>query len=177
MLQAVLLITLFTLLEVCQYMLTCCLIRQGMPVMHCPEFFMLPIFGRRSAITGPFGVIIRYCYLSHEHLSNFINHEKIHHVQWWECLIVLYPIIFLIEFAIYSIIFGDLDKGYAYTAFEQEAYRFQDDPTYLKRRKPYAWLIFIVIKKRVWEDDPDILSGNFAKAHLRHMQMEEGLAM
>lgn len=63
--------------------------------------------------------------------KKIINHEKIHFAQQKELLIVGFYILYGIFYLIY---------GYRDIPFEREAYRNADNPDYLKKRKPFAWL-------------------------------------
>lgn len=58
-----------------------------------------------------------------------INHEKIHGRQQLELLIILFYIIYLIEWFI---------KGYRNISFEREAYSNEQNLQYLKNRKWFA---------------------------------------
>ncbi len=58
-----------------------------------------------------------------------INHEKIHHRQQLEHLIILFFIIYLIEY---------IFEGYRDISFEREAYNNAQNLDYLKHRKLYA---------------------------------------
>lgn len=58
-----------------------------------------------------------------------VNHEKIHGRQQLELLIILFYIIYGIEYII---------KSYRKISFEKEAYTHQNNLDYLKTRKLYA---------------------------------------
>lgn len=154
-------------------MLPFCVVRQGMPMIHIPEFFKLPFIARRSACSLPFGTIIRYQYLSDEKRTEFVRHEGTHHIQWPEGGYIFFALIYVVEIVIYSIKYKNIDKGYASTAAELEAFIHEDDPEYLKNRKPYAWVKYLFKKEPIWERKPEILSENFAAIHLRHIAEDE----
>lgn len=66
--------------------------------------------------------------------DRLINHERIHLRQQLEMLVIPFYIWYLVEF---------YTKGYYNISFEREAYRNEHDPTYLRRRKPFAFLKYI----------------------------------
>lgn len=95
-----------------------------------------------------------------------LNHEKIHVAQWCEvtfvaimlwpflmlaldfryqwtlplCFVVYYAI-YAAEYAISRLYGGESGKeDYHRIEFEKEAYKHQADMTYLRTRKPFAWL-------------------------------------
>ena len=98
--------------------------------------------------------------------DEIINHENIHVVQWcevtalsvlaWSFLMlaldfryvwtlplcfVVYYVIYAAEYAISRLYGGESGKeDYHRIEFEKEAYKHQNDMTYLSRRLPFAWL-------------------------------------
>lgn len=95
------------------------------------------------------------------------NHEKIHLRQqlevmiasaliiaaltlifkwsWWCMLISLgvYYAGYGIDYAIRYVAYGSPHEAYRNIATEQEAYLYEQDMTYLKHRKPFAWVKYI----------------------------------
>jgi hypothetical protein len=96
------------------------------------------------------------------------NHETIHGYQQLEVLIVSLIILFLLsvvfhvmspwwmfaapfvyfiwyglEYAVRKWVIGQ-EKPYRKVAFEQEAYTNENDLTYLKGRKPFAWVKYLM---------------------------------
>ncbi len=69
-----------------------------------------------------------------------IRHELIHFRQQLELLILPFYIIYLLNYLVNLIIYLNHDKAYRNIVFEREAYRNDQDTTYLNRRKPFAWL-------------------------------------
>lgn len=84
-----------------------------------------------------------------------VNHEAIHWEQWKECLIVLFPLLYLLMW-LWEVVrcAFDADRGrklgyyqrnglfkraYRSIAFEREAYAHEKDLEYLSVRKRYAW--------------------------------------
>lgn len=58
-----------------------------------------------------------------------LNHERIHARQQVELLIIIFYLIYLIEY---------LFKGYNKISFEKEAYKNENNTNYLKNRKLFA---------------------------------------
>ena len=86
--------------------------------------------GIRDLAFFPFIIISKETLIDEQ----LINHEKIHLKQQLEMLIIPFYICYLI--AIYR-------KSYFNISFEKEAYANENDPNYLKNRKPFAFLKYI----------------------------------
>lgn len=69
-----------------------------------------------------------------------INHESIHIQQQQELLIVLFYLIYVLEFIIKLIIYGKPKRAYQNISFEREAYANDTNENYLKTRKRYNWI-------------------------------------
>lgn len=71
--------------------------------------------------------------------ARLINHERIHHRQQLELLILPFYVWYLLEYAYHRL--RGLPHYAAYMAirFEREAYRHDGEPDYLKRRKFWAF--------------------------------------
>ena len=70
-----------------------------------------------------------------------VNHEKIHLEQQKECLLILFYLIYGINYLVNLVRFkGDWFKAYQCICFEVEAGGFELDMDYLKHRKRYSWL-------------------------------------
>ena len=93
-----------------------------------------------------FGVIFVRKDLPEEYLTNtrwletIVRHERIHTSQMVELLVILFYLLYIIEWLGRLAICRDAERAYRSISFEQEAYAHQDDPEYLQRRKPYAFL-------------------------------------
>jgi hypothetical protein len=78
-----------------------------------------------------------------------INHEKIHHRQQLELLIVPYYIWYFLEY--WVAMFGNgfiHQQSYMSISFEKEAFAMEKDPGYLKRRKWLSSWPFFLAKFR-----------------------------
>lgn len=62
------------------------------------------------------------------------NHEKIHHRQQLEMLIIPYYIWYFVEYWVGRARLKSHDKAYRNVSFEKEAYAMQNDLDYLKNR-------------------------------------------
>jgi hypothetical protein len=68
-----------------------------------------------------------------------LNHEKIHHRQQLECLILPFYLIYFLEYFIYLCKYKfKHQQAYMSISFEKEAYDHQDNFSYLSFRKPYS---------------------------------------
>lgn len=72
-----------------------------------------------------------------------INHERIHTRQMIEMLFVFFYLFYLIEWFIKLVYYRDSLKAYRSISFEREAYTFQRDLDYLKKRRVFAWRKFL----------------------------------
>ena len=94
-------------------------------------------FGKYSAI-NLFGIIF-----TKKKLSDItINHECIHTAQMVELLVLPFYMWYIIEWLIKIIKYGK--DAYYYIGFEQEAYINQESSSYLKKRKHYNWIRYVI---------------------------------
>ncbi len=68
-----------------------------------------------------------------------LNHELIHVAQQRELLYLPFFIWYVFEWLFYYIKYRDRIVAYYHIRFEKEAYRHQNDLTYLKKRKHYHY--------------------------------------
>ena len=109
------------------------------PINKCIRVAAGLVFGQISGISlCPFGIYIN----SHSSAST-LNHEKIHWRQQLEMMILPFYLWYLTEFLIRRI-FKPRKDAYLSISFEREAYARQDDLDYLKFRKPYSWIKYII---------------------------------
>ncbi len=71
-----------------------------------------------------------------------IHHEKIHHRQQLELLIVLFYIIYFINYLYHLIKLRNHYQAYKQIIFEREAFAMENDFDYLKKRRMFAFLNF-----------------------------------
>lgn len=72
-----------------------------------------------------------------------IQHECIHLRQQKEMLLLFFYIWYLAEYLIRLIQYKNHHRAYRKISFEREAYLYEADPDYLKRRKNFAFLRFL----------------------------------
>ncbi len=75
-----------------------------------------------------------------------LNHERIHTQQMIEMLFLFFYLFYLIEWFIKLIYYRNFMKAYRSISFEREAYTFQRDLQYLKKRRIFAWRKWVRIK-------------------------------
>jgi hypothetical protein len=93
----------------------------------------------------PYSAIALYpfIFIRHEGLRNnasLIHHEKIHHRQQLELLIVGFYMLYGINYLFNLLKYRAHYKAYREIIFEREAYAMDKDFGYLKRRKLFAFL-------------------------------------
>ena len=69
-----------------------------------------------------------------------INHEKIHLRQQIELLLVIFYLWYGFEYLFYRIKGMDSKSAYRNICFEKEAYHFEKDLNYLKKRKWFGFM-------------------------------------
>jgi hypothetical protein len=79
--------------------------------------------------------------LRHDQL--LLRHEEIHLRQQVELLILPFYLLYLINYLINRIRYKDHDTAYRHIVFEKEAYDFEADTHYLKRRRFLAWRRYV----------------------------------
>jgi len=96
--------------------------------------------GFRGLTAFPF-VFVKY----HSDKENtvFINHEKIHLRQQLELLILPFFIIYIIEYFLRLIQYGNRNWAYRNISFEREAYDNELNAGYLKRRRFFSFIKYI----------------------------------
>lgn len=68
------------------------------------------------------------------------NHERIHSAQMRELLWLPFYVWYVVEWLVLLVRYRHPLTAYFHIRFEQEAYRHQADLTYLRHRRPYAYL-------------------------------------
>lgn len=77
-----------------------------------------------------------------QHNALLIHHEKIHHRQQLELLIVPFYIIYFINYLYHFIKLHNHYLAYRQNIFEREAFAMEHDFDYLKKRRMFAFLKF-----------------------------------
>jgi hypothetical protein len=72
-----------------------------------------------------------------------INHERIHHRQEVELLIVPFYFFYLLHYLINRLRYRTHRQAYLHIIFEKEAYAQENDLTYLKKRKLFSFLKYL----------------------------------
>ncbi len=72
-----------------------------------------------------------------------INHEKIHLKQQLEMLVILFYVVYVIEFLIRLIQYKSWSLAYRNVSFEREAYANEFNLDYLKRRPFWGFLNYL----------------------------------
>src|SRR5437016_1007345 len=67
-----------------------------------------------------------------------MNHERIHHRQQVELLIVPFYILYLLNYFFNRLRYATHDEAYRNIIFEREAYANESDFSYLKKRKLFS---------------------------------------
>lgn len=73
----------------------------------------------------------------------FITHERIHLQQQLELLILPFYVWYVLEFLIRLVQYKNRREAYYNICFEREAYRYENDFLYLKKRKNWSFLKFL----------------------------------
>lgn len=68
-----------------------------------------------------------------------IRHEYTHSLQQWETLIVGFYVIYVMQWIVNLVYYGDAKKAYKCICFELEANMSENDENYNNERKHFAW--------------------------------------
>lgn len=93
--------------------------------------------GYRGLTIFPF-VFLKYKFDKNN--TVLINHERIHIRQQLELLIVLFFVLYGLEFLIRFLILKDAKQAYKNISFEKEAYDNEENSNYLKNRNFYSFI-------------------------------------
>ena len=72
-----------------------------------------------------------------------INHEAIHTAQMKELFYIGFYFAYIIEWLIKLMIHRNFNAAYSLISFEREAYKYERDLNYLRKRKKYNWTNFL----------------------------------
>ncbi|MBW1297886.1 hypothetical protein [Aquimarina litoralis] len=73
----------------------------------------------------------------------FINHEKIHLKQQLELLVLPFYVVYLIEYIVRLIQYGNTKEAYRNISFEREAYEMETELSYLEHRKIWSFIKYL----------------------------------
>ncbi|MFZ4263040.1 hypothetical protein ACFRAE_13425 [Sphingobacterium sp. HJSM2_6] len=102
------------------------------------QFFSL---GKAQAIT-----IFPFIFLLHKNdrqNKTLLNHERIHIYQALELLVIPFYVWYLTEFLVRLILVQNVHRAYLEISFEQEAYKNDQDMSYLQKRKVFDFLKYL----------------------------------
>lgn len=101
-------------------------------------------FGKADGIClAPFGIYFK-CPNSMT-IPQIVNHERIHELQQYELMVILFYPLYLLEWGIKSLLLLSFRSGYYSISFEVEAYRHDHMVHYSEHRKPYAWVKYLLV--------------------------------
>lgn len=100
---------------------------------------LLPFKGYKAMTLWPFMLVRKDMVMTEADL----NHEQIHGEQQKELLVVLFYLWYVVEYVVKLIVTWSHKKAYRSISFEQEAYRFENDLDYRRRRRRYYWMRFV----------------------------------
>ena len=83
-----------------------------------------------------------------------IRHELIHTPQWFELLIVGFPVVYVWDWLRARPWRVGFWPAYFRIRMEQEAFEYQDDETYLASRERFAWMNYTVTEPTDVEPPP-----------------------
>jgi len=72
-----------------------------------------------------------------------VNHEKIHHRQQLELLIVPFYLLYFLHYLYNLLKYRKHQVAYLNIVFEKEAYNQQQNLTYLSTRRMFSWVKFL----------------------------------
>jgi type III secretory pathway component EscU len=118
--------------------------------MRTVEVLMGPIFIKNSvvpkviSIFSPIDVyaitLFPFVFLSEGLNEETRMHETIHFQQYMETLVIGFLIIYVYDYVLRYIKYGNGEKAYFKLRAEQESYDNDSDPDYLSKRKRFEWI-------------------------------------
>ncbi len=118
-------------------------IKKGYIQIVSPILINFLSFNDKKIAAMAFWPFIFYRHLGYKNFSVLENHEKIHHKQQLELLILPFHLLYLTHFIVGLIIFKNFKKAYFNVVFEKEAYQNEQNLCYLQNRKSYQWLRYV----------------------------------
>lgn len=100
-------------------------------------FIVVPQLPAAAMALYPFILIKKKEY---RHDPVLINHEKIHHRQQLELLIVPFYLIYVVNYLFNLLKYDSHQKAYRQIVLEKEAYVNENDFNYIINRKLFAWI-------------------------------------
>ena len=70
--------------------------------------------------------------------KRLIIHEKIHHKQQLELLVIPFYVIYVLEYFVLRLRRNNHDEAYRKISFEREAYKHDSDSNYIDKRQHFA---------------------------------------
>lgn len=98
-------------------------------------FKLLPGKDYRAMAFWPF-ILLKEKALIYDEVM--MNHEKIHLAQQKELLVIPFYLLYFSEYILNRLFSKNHDQAYRKISFEQEAYKFDKNLNYLKKRKLWA---------------------------------------
>ncbi|THD68765.1 hypothetical protein E7Z59_00075 [Robertkochia marina] len=86
-------------------------------------------------------IVLKSVDLKEDH--SLMNHERIHLRQQLEMLILPFYLWYTFEWLVRWIILGNAHRAYRELSFEREAYAHENDPDYLKTRRPWSFFGYL----------------------------------
>lgn len=87
--------------------------------------------------------IIIFRHLNYPNIKEIENHERIHHRQQLELLLVPFYLLYFMNFVYGLLKYRNYKKAYRNISFEREAYSNEKDMTYVKTRKLFSWIKYL----------------------------------
>lgn len=108
--------------------------------------YFIPLPGYKCMTIWPFVFIRILSGVNGQYNDVDATHEGIHGEQQKETLVFLFLVWYVFEWIVRLVIYRNQAEAYRNISFEQEAFMYQSDMTYLNERKRYAWVRFIFKK-------------------------------
>lgn len=103
---------------------------------------------RRLGFVGlavwPFILVKEQAYTQKGNSTHTLRHERIHIRQQLECLLVGFFALYAVQLLVGLLRYGSLSDAYHAVCFEMEAYDNENKGSYLRRRRPFAFLQYLL---------------------------------
>ncbi len=103
-------------------------------------FIVVPKLRVAAMAIYPFILIQK---VSYKNEAVLVNHEKIHHRQQLELLVVPFYLLYLLHYLYNLLKYRKHQTAYLNILFEKEAYAQQQNLTYLSTRSVFSWIKYL----------------------------------
>ena len=108
-----------------------------------PRLITILSYNDKLVTAMSFWPFIIFRHLNYHNIKEIELHERIHHHQQLELLVLPFQLFYFFNFLYMLLKYRNYKKAYYQVVFEKEAYANEHNPNYLKERKFFAWVKYL----------------------------------